>query len=411
MKRLLLGCSLLFLTLAGCAQNQYAASKASYSQEPSGYIEAPTVFAESSPRYEEVQAVSMGGIGYGGAPRAKLARSASDIGDAQIEGYLDQEADVDPTPDEPQAPAKATRMVSHSAILHLRSSDPDLATEKALRLTDSLGGYIESRNGTALVIRLPAASFKAHLELFADLGTITYRRIWSEDITQSFQDTELRLQIDKDKLQRLLAILEKTTNSEEKVNLLAEIQRLSDQIKMNELMRKQLLARVQYSTLTMHIAAFPMNLHSEEIAVFQWIMGLDPVRTRSPLDAEAFELQAPEGYLILPEDARENMWAAAAADGSEIWARTFKNDPQGDAAFWIEAIRLRQMGGYAKAEVSQKGDWQILQLTSRGNKPFVWAIAVSTKEKELHVVEFLWPNLTAFQSLSEKAMSILIGNK
>jgi len=302
-------------------------------------------------------------------------------------------------------------MVSHSAILHLRSSDPEQATEKALRLTDSLGGYIESRNGNALVIRLPAASFKSHLELFADLGTITYRRIWSEDITQSFQDTELRLQIDKDKLQRLLAILEKTTNSEEKINLLAEIQRLSDQIKMHELLRKQLLARVQYSTLTMHIEAFPMNLHREEIVAFQWIMGLDPVRTRSPLDAEVFELNAPEGYLILPEEARETMWAAAAADGSEIWARTFKNDPQGDANFWIEAIRLRQMGGYAKAEVTKQGDWQLLKLTSRGNKPFVWAIAVSTLEKELHVVEFLWPTLKSHQDLSEKALSILKGNK
>jgi len=408
-KRLLLGCSLLLLTLVGCAQNRYAASN---QVMPAAYAEAPTAFAESSPRYEEVEAISMGGIGYGGAaPKAKLARGSADLGEVQIDGYLDQSAEMDQGSNEPQAPAKTTRMVSHSAILHLRSSDPEQATEKALRLTDSLGGYIESRNGNALVIRLPAASFKSHLELFADLGTITYRRIWSEDITQSFQDTELRLQIDKDKLQRLLAILEKTTNSEEKINLLAEIQRLSDQIKMHELLRKQLLARVQYSTLTMHIEAFPMNLHREEIVAFQWIMGLDPVRTRSPLDAEVFELNAPEGYLILPEEARETMWAAAAADGSEIWARTFKNDPQGGANFWIEAIRLRQMGGYAKAEVTKQGDWQLLKLTSRGNKPFVWAIAVSTLEKELHVVEFLWPTLKSHQDLSEKALSILKGNK
>jgi len=80
-KRLLLGCSLLLLTLVGCAQNRYAASN---QVMPAAYAEAPTAFAESSPRYEEVEAISMGGIGYGGAaPKAKLARGSADLGEVR----------------------------------------------------------------------------------------------------------------------------------------------------------------------------------------------------------------------------------------------------------------------------------------------------------------------------------------
>ena len=65
-----------------------------------------------------------------------------------------------------------------------------------------------------------------------------------------------------------------------------------------------------------------------------------------------FQAQAPAGAVEIENDYDDYDFRATTADGLVFAVRQIDHDPEGDAAFWLTAIknRMRERGGYALLE-------------------------------------------------------------
>ena len=301
------------------------------------------------------------------------------------------------------------RMVFHEGWISLKSTEPPATLDSATSMAASLGGYVESRDAGSVVLRIPVEVFRANFDRFVALGTLVSKELKTEDITDQFLDTELRLRVAKETLDRLQTLLAESKDQNEKLRLLQEIQRLSQQIELDESRKRELLKKASYSRLTLSVQPFIFDNAGQEepIGAFQWIHQLMPTRQNESVTGEALEMKIPQGFVDLELDDDELPWAAAASDGAEIWARELKNNPKGDAEFWIEALRIRLGKTFAKAEVSSAGSWKVPQLTSFDAVPYTWLLATRSNHCELQLVEAFFPGPPSKETHLSAVLSVL----
>ena len=125
-------------------------------------------------------------------------------------------AEEDGTSAQPGQNAKLIRR----AELSIQTEAFDQAAAALEELVERCGGYFQSaqveggslRNQSAArygayVIRLPEERFDAFLEQSGGLGYVTQRSESSENVSQAYYDTEIRLATQRTKQERLLALL------------------------------------------------------------------------------------------------------------------------------------------------------------------------------------------------------------
>jgi len=292
-----------------------------------------------------------------------------------------------------------TRMVFHEGTIELRSTLPNATIDSSIKLGESLGGYVESRTDASVVLRIPVKLFRPNFDRFVALGSLISKRLHSDDITDQFTETELRLRVARASLERLQVLLGESRDAEEKIRLLRDIQRLSQQIDLDEAQKKELAQKASYSRLTINVQPFFFAGESTEpIGAFQWITLLNPIRTQELLQGRGEKLTPPTGYIDLELHHCDSAWVAAGSDGSEIWTRRIINNPQGDAMFWIEALRLRLGKTFAHSSISTIGAWQVLTMVSHDDAPYTWLLGVRIQSGELILVEAFFPNQFAYNT-------------
>lgn len=289
--------------------------------------------------------------------------------------------------------ARAKRMVFNEGWITLRSTEPGQTMDNAAALATRSGGFVESRNTFQLVLRIPVDSFRIVFERLTLLATLVSKEIRAEDITEQFMDTELRLRIAKETLERLQTLLAESKDSEEKLRLLAEIQRLSQQIELDEARKRDLSKKAAFSRVTLQVHPFLFTAEGDEpIQAFRWIQNLNPTRSNEFLQAKPLKLAVPKGFVDLELDDNGRPWVASASNASELWARKLKNSPEGNSTFWIETLRIRLEKSFAKADTASIGNWKYLILRSFGERPYTWMVAVSTESKYLYLAEAFFPS-------------------
>jgi hypothetical protein len=110
----------------------------------------------------------------------------------------------------------------------------------------------------------------------------------------------------------------------------------------------------------------------------------------------AFELATPPGFVELDDEWDNYDYRATTADGLVIAAREIDHEPQGDRAFWLEAIenRMRDRGGYAlieRVEVESADGVAGTQLRfghdDDGNRPHLYYLTVFVTSDAIVLVE------------------------
>ncbi|MBW2460428.1 MAG: serine/threonine protein kinase [Deltaproteobacteria bacterium] len=109
----------------------------------------------------------------------------------------------------------------------------------------------------------------------------------------------------------------------------------------------------------------------------------------------SFAMTAPDGFVELDEDNSNYDARFTSADGVVISVRAIEHDPEGDLAFWVEAIesRVRMNGGYAlldTKEISAASGQTGTQLRfgrDQNGTPFKYWISIFVTEGHLHIVE------------------------
>lgn len=376
---------LLVLILVGCAKK---AEPAYYPQEEmAGYgmadmDDAEVMLAEAT------------------SSRSGRARSAPARKSRPMAASAPMPAAPPPPPQEGMAPpepapaqAAPARMVHYSGWARIRVVKPEEAADRVVALAKEVGGEVERVSTTVVTIRVPVARFQeAFDQLVGELGDVLDKGISAEDVTEAFQSMELRLGTAKKTRDRLVELLAKSDNEQEKLALVREIQRVTEEIDRMEAQLRTLSRLASMSRITVELVPRQAQAwagQAEDTAELRWLRGLSPFRPdHVALYGKRLSLAVPEGMVQLTPKKR---FLAESADGARIWSGRLDNEPQGSAAFWVGALKERLGPEFASAAVRTVGGFTVLTLVDRSDEPYTWLIAVRESGRKLDVVEAYFP--------------------
>jgi len=245
----------------------------------------------------------------------------------------------------------------------------------------------------SVTLRIPVARFRETYDAALKLGDVLQRSMTAQDVTESYQALDLRIATLKASRARLIDLLANAKTEQEKVQLLQEIQRLTEQLDQMEIQLKTLASLAAYSRLTIEAfarQAEPTHRAPTELAAFQWIRLLSPFRRDAALQGDWHQLPTPEGMVAFDDD-REH-WIAESADGAVVWAHERDNEPRGSSEFWLAALEERLAPEYASAQRLQIGGYQVLALVDQSERAYRYAVGVRVVDDELRVVEIYYPS-------------------
>ena len=368
------------VVLSGCAKR---ASYSAYAEEPyesgEGYFEADMVLDEDTP----------------------MSRSAP--------AFRDAAAPPGAATAEPVV-ALAPRMVHYNGYLHLRVTDPSAAVEEVADRARALGGYVENLSESRVTVRVPVDRFEESVESTASLGDVIDRSITAEDVTEAYTAVDLRLQTAQATRKRLVELLARAGTEEEKLSLLRQIQRVSEEIDLVEAQLRTLARLASHSRLTVDFSArsaFSSQTDTSDVAGLDWIARLSPFRRDVGSVGRRLELPVPEGLVALAPRGR---FIAESADGAVVWTGRLENQPRGSADFWIEAIAERLAPEFAQSAVTTVGGWQVLRL-EESETGYRYLIAVMDAGRRLKLVEIYYPAAEQEQRYGAAILAALGGGE
>jgi hypothetical protein len=177
---------------------------------------------------------------YGGAAMSEIASTASpksrSAAPAPPPGQAPQPMAFDPpmeAMDEGQAEvatpstSPSSRMVHYDGSARLRVSKVQEAQDRITAIAGQLGGLVENQYGEAITIRVPVARFEEGFAQVLAVGDVLDKRISATDVTDAFFSTELRLRTARITRDRLVTLLGKAEDEQDKLFLIREISRLT----------------------------------------------------------------------------------------------------------------------------------------------------------------------------------------
>jgi len=240
---------------------------------------------------------------------------------------------------------------------------------------------------------VPAGRFEEVYARLLTLGDVLEKSVAVQDITDQYTDVELRLRIAEAARRRMVELLAKAKGEKEKLSILKEIERLSTQIEYLTAQRETLLKMAQFARITLEVEerAFEQGRADEPIGAFAWIADLSPFEKQVAAGGGEWKPAAPAGFVVLE---KTTPWSAESADGAAVWASRQANIPAGDTNFWLAAVRLRLAPQFASAETLTAGGFKVLRLVARGDKPYVYGIALRAQRdgEKFDLAEMYFPS-------------------
>ncbi len=321
--------------------------------------------------------------------KAKMASSLNSSSfPSQAEPYAPQ---VGPTP-KPRAIPASKRMVHYSGRATLKSTEPEKILDSAIALVKAGGGYLEQRSQGFVALRVPSQDFDTLFYRLLKLATVLDYSQQAEDITDAFNDTDLRLKIVVSTLERLQELVKKARTESQKLRLLKELQRYREEREILEAQKQDIAQRLRFASIHLNVQSHTpwasQNAWDKEIYDFTWIHQLNPfedARFRKR-DTRSFDVPA-----NMVESQKKNPWRATSSHGSEFWGSELDVDLRGDSRFWREAIRVRLKDGFKATDTSKAGDFQFARFQSFGPTPYFYWVGVRSRGGELDLAEFYFP--------------------
>ena len=356
----------------------------------------------------ESTAVSKRGM-LGGRTRAARAPVAMQAKMAEVESAMDEPMGTDMASDAVQAPTAATRrMVHYDGYALLRVTRVEDGVADLTRLAAQVGGAVERVSGRAVTLRVPVDRFQEAFDRALDLGEVLDRSITAEDVTEAFTAVDLRLSTARATRDRLVALLAKAEDEQEKLHLVRQIQRVSEQIDVLEAQVRTLADLAARSRITVELIpreALAWQGPDAETAELAWIRAMSPFRRDLATASRKLNLDVPDGMVGL--DVRR-AYVAEAPDGARIWTHSIRNRPVGDSAFWLAAIEGRLGRDFATVQRTDVGTFRVLTLVDRGEDPYTWIVAVRVAGDRLELVQAYLPDPAQTVRYTEAVRAVLL---
>jgi len=151
------------------------------------------------------------------------------------------------------AASEKVRIIIYNAHYTMESDDTGKTAKDIALIAPQFGGYIVSTGTTEVVIRVASEKFELAMSEVEKTGDISSKRIYSEDVTDAFRDTELRLDSKLKARDRYLELLKKAENVTAALAVERELERLNSEIEEMKGKLKRLAHLSRFSTITVSI--------------------------------------------------------------------------------------------------------------------------------------------------------------
>jgi TfoX/Sxy family transcriptional regulator of competence genes len=343
---------------------------------------------------------------YSPAPRARMLKAAALSGGGDQRMMLQSDMDYS-LAIEQASTSRQERMVNYTGNITMQSSEPESLIDTVAERAKAKGGSVGNRRNGYISLQIPVAEFKNFFNQILTLGRVSSKNISASDITEAYSDNAARLRIAESTLARLQQLLAAAKTEQEKIALLKEIQRVSEQIEQRKLEEKELLRQAAFSTINLWVSNIPVAVpYRANISAFEWFPSLLSINSYYPSYSKALKLSVPRDFIETENSTNE--WSAASALNSKFWSIERKNKPQGTANFWAEAMLEFFKSQYA-TELKAEENFFLIRLQGFGTEPKVHYIALLKKsdKKKLRIALAYFPNIEAEKKNSEAVLEVL----
>ena len=131
----------------------------------------------------------------------------------------------------------------------VRRAEVTATLDRVVELAYSMGGYLVQRGDLQVQVRIPSARFREGVRRLEDLGEVLHRSITAEDVSEEFNDLEVRLTNLRAVRHRLEEFLTRAANVRDALQVEQELERVSRDIDRIEGRMRFLRARATDSLL------------------------------------------------------------------------------------------------------------------------------------------------------------------
>jgi hypothetical protein len=260
------------------------------------------------------------------------------------------------------------------------------------------------RNGY-VSFQIPVAEFKNFFNYILTLGNVTSKRISADDITDAYADNAERLRIAENTLARLQQLLAAAKTEQEKIALLKEIQRISEQIEQAKLAVEELLRKAAFSTINLNVTNMPLPVpRNVEIEAFYWFSSCLGMHCSI---GKSLKLNVPQNFIEVEKSSSK--WRAASALNTVLLGFEIKNEPQGSIDFWANAM-LNSFKSEYKTELKTEDNFSLIRLEAFDAEiPAIYYMVIlkTSDKKTLRIARARFSNLEAEKKDSEAVMESL----
>ncbi len=182
---------------------------------------------------------------------------------------------------------KPVKMI-YTGYMEMQTLDFDKASSDMDALVKELGGYFQQSsvsNGSdgyrraSYTVRVPAAQFEPFFRQAGQLCHVTYKNASADDVSESYYDTEARLETARIKLERLQTLLAKATSMEDIITIESAISETEWDIENLSGTLRHYDALVDYATIDVELCeVYKLSGQDEAVTTFGGRLGQSFVR-------------------------------------------------------------------------------------------------------------------------------------
>ncbi len=293
---------------------------------------------------------------------------------------------------------KASTKVIYQGLITLRVKQLRETLDVAVKKIEAHGGFVESMGSRSVILRIPVAHFDQSFHELLSLGLVVQKSIDAIDISAQYSDLEAHLQLSKDSRERLIKLLENTTAMDQRLAILGEIKRLTDEIEQMTASLEAFKHHLSYSTITLNLIPYFEGKAIEHRSPFAWVKGLQPAIKSLDSDQDDFQIVLPKQFVKFE---KKKEFEAISAKGGIFRLSRIDHRPIGNLSFWVKAIEYEFLGRGDKINQQIKLENHLKQpihlslYESSELNPYYFACGILLKGEDLVIIELYFPNKEA----------------
>jgi len=215
----------------------------------------------------------------GKASDAGLIAAEMAVPDESAAGVEMDKSVLTPSPAEPTA---TTRKIIYTADFLVRIMNPDMALDRTRQIATDLAGFVQEESTGMIRFRIPAERFRDAVKRISEIGRILERQVSASDVTEEYQDLEIRLAVKTKFLAELQELYDKGGSLKDLLEIKREIDKVTEEIERLKGRLRFLTNRIAFSTITVRFRVATRLMDRHFRLPFSWLddLGIDVLLSR-----------------------------------------------------------------------------------------------------------------------------------